>query len=284
MGVRVEIADTLQQALRLLAESEPPVRLLAGGTDLLVQWRRDPPDSGTVIVLGHIPELQVIEARPEGIYIGSGATHAALRDSALLKAKVPAIVTAASGVGGRQIQSTGTIGGNIANASPAADLAPPLLIADAQVVLQSVRGERKVPLDTFYRGYREIDLREGEMIVGFLVRPLEPGGVEFFRKLGMRSAHAIAKVSVAMRLVLEGRKVCRARIGLGSLAEVPLRAEEAEKWLEGRELSRETIQEIGERVRAVVRPIDDIRSTARYRRWVAGNLVRGFVESLAAGD
>lgn len=284
MAVRVEIVDALPQALRLLAEGRPPVHLLAGGTDLLVEWRRRAPDSGTVVVLGRIGELQVVEERRGGIFIGAGVTHAALRDSALLQARIPALVAAASGVGSRQIQSAGTVGGNIANASPAADLAPPLLVADAEVVVRSVRGERSVPLRRFFRGYRKTDLRPAEMIVGFLVRPLEAAGVEVFRKLGARSAHAIAKVSAAMRLVRDGKKVSLARIALGSAAEVPIRAEEAEQWLEGRELSPETIQKVGDLVRAAVRPIDDVRSTADYRRWVAGNLVRGFVEMIAAGD
>lgn len=280
--ITVESPRSLHEALQLLDRAAGKARILAGGTDLLVQWHQTGVDSNTVIVINQIPELRTITEQSSRIRIGAAVTHWQIRQSSLIREKLPALAVAAAQVGSIQIQSTGTIGGNLANASPAADLAPPLLVAGAELVLQSATCERKVKLSDFFRGYRQTDILPGEMITAVLAEPLPTGGREFFRKLGPRAAQAIAKVSAAVRLVLANNLVTDIRIALGSVAPVPVRLFPVEDWLRGRELDRDTIAGVCDRVRAAIKPIDDIRSTANYRRWVAGNLVSGFLE-VAAG-
>lgn len=288
MTTRLEEAElliprSLDEALRWMADEKTRGIPLAGGTDLMVQWEagvRPPP--ARAISLKGLPELQGIVARATLVEIGAGVTHAALRRSDAIAACAPSLGAAAATVGGAQIQALGTIGGSIGNASPAGDLAPSLLVADASVVVASARGERTVAMTKFLIGYRKLDLKPDELIVRFLVPRMKPGEREAWRKLGPRAAQAISKVMGSYRGRAEDGVVKSFAVALGSVAPTAVRLPAIERWIVGRRLDDPTLEEAEARASSEVKPIADIRSTAEYRTWVSGRLVRGFLEDLAS--
>jgi CO/xanthine dehydrogenase FAD-binding subunit len=272
---------TLKEALELMADERTRGRPLAGGTDLMVQWSSSVlPIADRAVSLLAVPELRGIREAGESVDIGAAVTHAELRGSPLVLQYLPALAAAAATIGGAQIQARGTIAGNVANASPAGDLAPSLLITDGSVVVASLAGERQVPLDEFFLAYRKIDLRPDELIVRLVLPKCPAGGCELFRKLGPRAAQAISKVMGSCRAVVEKGAVRSLAVALGSVAPVPMRLYEVEKMAEGRRLDAALVSEAERLAASLVKPIDDIRSTAEYRAWAAGRLVRGFLETL----
>ncbi|MBN1269731.1 MAG: xanthine dehydrogenase family protein subunit M [Kiritimatiellae bacterium] len=273
---------TLKEALTLLADEATRGRLLAGGTDLLVQWQTGVlPLPERAISLVGLQELKGISESGDDIVAGALTTHAELRRSELVRRYLPALAAAAATIGGAQIQAQGTIAGNVANASPAGDLAPALLITGGRVVVAGSRGERTIPLESFFLGYRKIDSKPDELIARFILPKLPGGHVELFRKLGPRAAQAISKVMAACRARAAGGRIESFAVALGSVAPTAVRLKQLELWIAGKPLSEATIGEAEARASAEVAPIDDIRSTAEYRKWVSGRLVRGFLEQLA---
>lgn len=276
--------SSLAEALALQADDQARGVPLSGCTDLMVQW-----ESGVLemperaIHIKDLPELQEVEDRGEVVSVGAAVTHMGMRRASLLQEHAPALVAAAATIGGFQMQSQGTIAGSIANASPAGDLAPTLLVYDASIVVASTRGEREMRLEDFMLGYRKIDLEPDELIIRFLL-PKKPAGFrEGFRKLGPREAQAISKVMGGYRGYAEGQKVVQFAVALGSVAPTAIRLREFESWVEGKELTPEVLKEAEQRASAEVQPIADIRSTAEYRKWVSGRLVRSFLEELIEG-
>jgi CO/xanthine dehydrogenase FAD-binding subunit len=273
--------DTLAEALALLADETTRGIPLAGGTDLMVQWEagaRPPPSRA--IDLKNLPELREVVRAGADISIGAAVSHAMLRVNQLIQRAIPALAEAAATVGGGQIQNMGTIAGSIANASPAGDLAPTLLASDARIVVASVRGERTLPLEKFILGYRKIDLAPDELIVRFLVPEQKPGEQEAFRKLGPRAAQAISKIMGSYRGELREGRIVRFSVALGSVAPTAIRVPEVERAVVGRVLDAGLLDEAERLTSAAIKPITDIRSTAEYRRWVSGRLVRGFLGHL----
>ena len=266
----------------LLADENTRGSLLAGGTDLIVQW-----ESGVlraperVISIKGLPELEGIREVEGCIHVGALVTHAELRRSALVRQHLPALAAAAATVGGPQIQALGTIAGNVANASPAGDLAPALLITDGSVVVAGVDGERAVKLTDFFLRYREIDLGPKELIVRFELPKRTNAQAEAFRKLGPRAAQAISKVMAAHRATVQGGMVQSCALAIGSVAPTVVRLPGFESWIVGKPLTEETFRAAEKKVAGEVRPIDDIRSTGEYRKWVSGRIVRGFLQDLA---
>ena len=279
------LPTSLGEALEMLADESRRGVLLAGGTDLMVQWEAEvrPPPERAISLKGLPEELRGIDEQAEAIVIGSGTTHADLRCSQLVHQYAPSLAEAAATVGGAQIQALGTIGGNVANASPAGDLAPSLLVADAEVVLASVRGERSVSMSGFLLGYREIDLAADELIARFILRKLQPGEQEGWRKLGTRAAQAISKIMGSYRGCAEDGVVRSMAVALGSVAPTAVRLTRFEEWIVGKKVDEALLDEVEQKVAGEITPIDDIRSTAEYRRWVSGRAVRGFVEQLVQG-
>lgn len=276
------LPKTLAEALRGQAEEATRGVPLAGGSDLMVQWEagvRPPP--ARVLSIKQLPELKGISEAGGWLFLGAGETHAALRRSALVKQYAPSLAEAAASVGGPQIQALGTIGGSIGNASPAGDLAPSLLVAEAEVVVRSLRGERVIPVRPFLVGYRKLDLAPDELIVQFRLVKMPAGAQEGWHKLGPRAAQAISKVMGSFRGRLESGRVAFFAVALGSVGPTAVRLPELEQWLAGRVLDAEMLAEAERRASAEVKPIADIRSTAEYRKWVSGRLVRGFLEQLA---
>ena len=277
--IDLRFPKTLAEALRLQADEKTRGKLLAGGTDLMVQWAAGVPIPERAVSVWNLPELSAIEVFPDRIEVGAGVTHAFLRDAVQIHRHVPALIAAAATVGAKQIQARGTLGGNAANASPAGDTAPALLVTGGSVLLASLSGTREVPLAKFWTAYRQIDAHPDEIIVAFRL-PKRGKAQERFRKIGTRRAQAISKVMAASRILVEKGVIRSAAIALGSVAPTPVRLGEVEAFLVGKKLSPKLIDEAETLAQATVKPIADIRSTAEYRRWASGRLVRDALENL----
>ena len=277
--IDLRFPKTLAEALRLQASEQTRGKLLAGGTDLMVQWAAGVPIPERAVSVWNLPELSAIEMFPDRIEIGAGVTHAFLRDAVQIHRHVPALIAAAATVGAAQIQARGTLGGNAANASPAGDTAPALLVTGGSVLLASLSGLREVPLAKFWTAYRKIDAHPDEIIAAFRL-PKRGRAQERFRKIGTRRAQAISKVMAASRILVEKGSIVSAAIALGSVAPTPVRLAEVEAFLVGKKLSPKLIAAAEKLAQATVQPIADIRSTADYRRWASGRLVRDALENL----
>ncbi len=254
-------------------------RVVAGGTDIIPRMRRDLFPASVLVDASNVAELDFIEETDDEISIGALTTHQQMVDSALLQAVNPALVAAAASVGCNQTRHRGTLGGNIANASPAADTVPALLIFDAQIRLMRKDGERIVSLREFLVGPGKTKLESGEIIHSVTFSRLSGAWGAAFQKLGKRNGMAISVVSVAAAVVLDISGVVQdARVALGSVAPTVVRSPKVEKMLIGREASPGVIQDAANAVAADISPITDVRSTAEYRRHAAFTLTRRALE------
>ena len=261
-------ARNLDHALEILQrERRTP---LAGATDLYVALNLGTLESRRFLDLWALDELRTITLDGATLVLGALVTFTQLAHSPLVAGRLPMLVEAARQVGGLQIQNRGTLGGNIANASPAGDSLPVLAAAEAVVVLRSAAGERRVPFTRFYTGYRKTAMRPEELIVAIEVAPLE--GRQYFRKVGTRAAQAISKIVFAGVKSAAGTPP---RIALGSVAPTVVRAPRTEFALG----QGAPIEEAVRILTHEITPIDDLRSSAAYRRRIAGNLLRRFWSS-----
>ncbi len=267
---------SLEDAVRLLGDPGLSAVAVAGCTDLLVVDHATGRTHAAVVDLLRLPELRSIRLEGAGLSLGATCTFTDLRRDPLIARHVPVIAEMAATIGGWQIQNRATLGGNLANASPAGDSLPLLLALDAEIELLGTGGARKLPYDTFHLGYRKTALRPGEIITRVHVPIPAEGTRIFFRKVGTRAAQAISKVVVAFAARHEGDRCVQVRLAAGSVGPVPLRMRGAERVAEGVALSPALADAIAEAARADVSPIDDGRSTAKYRSHVLGNLVRRF--------
>ena len=254
---------TLAEALRMLRDEEGVVPL-AGATDLYVALNFGTLEPRRFVNLWGLGPLRRIAMRGDTLSIGALATYTAMIRSRAVQRRLPMLARAAREVGGMQIQNRGTLGGNIANASPAGDTLPVLATADAVVVLRSAAAERRVPFAGFYTGYRESLRRPDELITAVEVGPI--AGTQWFRKVGTRAAQSISKV------VMAAVRGPAPRIAVGSVAPTVIRLSRTEQALAG----GAGIEEAAGIAESETRPIDDLRSTAGYRRRVVANLVRRF--------
>jgi CO/xanthine dehydrogenase FAD-binding subunit len=246
----------------------------------MVQFAAGRLASRNLVSIWNLPEMRGVETRPDEIRIGAGSTYSELREQAVVASEFPMLTSAARSTGGIANQNRGTLGGNIVNASPAADSLPALLAYEAELVLVSVRGERRVPYTGFHTGYKTTLLERDELVRTIAIRRGFSGYLHYARKVGARNAQAISKVCMAALGRLRGGVMEDVRIALGSVAPVPLRLTELERALAGKPVQPELVAQAKEMVAAAIEPIDDIRSTARYRSAVAGNLVAEFLEQL----
>jgi CO/xanthine dehydrogenase FAD-binding subunit len=256
--------------------ADAPVKPVAGGTDLMVSLTGElAPPPASVVDLWAIEALRGIAIDGDALTLGALTTYTDVRRSALCREHVPALVEAAATIGAAQIQNRGTLGGNIANASPAGDTLPVLLAADAVIVVGSERGERDVPAAEFWTGYRQTALAHDELIVRIRL-PLAAEREMRFRKVGTRRAQAISKVVIAVAWQGDGswRDV---RVALGSVAATTVRAAATEAALEDRRPTPETADAAAETLAGELAPIDDVRSTAEYRRLVAARVLHRIV-------
>ena len=261
---------TVREALRLLRE-DGPLTPLAGCTDVYVNFQFGTERGRRFLDLSRLTPLRRIGERDGLLAIGALATYSDLVRSRLVRRRLPMLAAAAREVGGPQVRNRGTIGGNIANGSPAGDTLPVLAAAEATLVLASAGGERRVPLTAFYTGYRASVLRPDELIVAIEVAPVE--GRQWFRKVGTRAAQAISKV------VMAAVRAPSPRVALGSVAPTVVRLPRTERAL----AAGAGIAEAQRVLAAEIRPIDDVRSTADYRRRVAVNLLARFWAETADG-
>lgn len=272
--------ENLQAALALL-KSEPGRWLpLAGGTDLMVQFAAGALRARRLVSIARLPELRRIEVLADEIQIGAGATYTDLRRHDTIAREFPMLARAASWTGGIANQNRGTLGGNIANASPAGDSLPALLAYGAELILVSARGERRVPYATFHTGYKKMQLASDELIRAVCLPRRFGEYVQHARKVGTRNAQAVAKICIAALARVKHGTIADVRIALGSVAPVPVRLAETEEMLTGKTLDRSLVELAAKAAASEVRPIDDIRSTARFRLAVVSNLVVEFLEQL----
>lgn len=261
-GLDLKRAASLDEALDIMRnEQRTP---LAGTTDLFVELNFGTLKSRQFLDLWGVHELRTIALRGDTLVIGALATFTSLIRSALVQQRLPMLVEAARLVGGIQIQNRGTLGGNIANASPAGDSLPVLAAVDAVLVLRSVDAERRVPLTEYYTGYRQSVLRPDELITAIEIAPVT--GAQVFRKVGTRAALAISKI------VFAGVRRDQPALAFGSVAATVVRARNTEAALAGGTHIEDAVRILEKEIA----PIDDLRSSAAYRRLVAGNLLRRF--------
>ena len=277
-----QIARTrdLAHALKLLHASLGTGRLvpLAGGTDLFVSLNSGLVPGRRFLDLGGLRELRGVREQGGRLVLGALTTFSEIRGHALVRRRYPALAAAAAEIGAWQIQNRATLGGNIANASPAGDSLPVLLVLEAVVHARSVRGAREVPLTALFRGYRDLALEPDELIAAVSLPSAPARAKQFFRKVGTRRAQSISKVVLAglLRVGRDGR-VDLARVALGSVAPVTLRAGRTERALLGARPSAAVAAEARAALLEDIAPIDDIRSDREYRRRVSGNLLEQFL-------
>jgi CO/xanthine dehydrogenase FAD-binding subunit len=277
---------TLTEALQTLA-SDPRYSPIAGGTELMVALSAGRLPQKHLLSINHLRELRFIDTTADAIAIGSGTTFTDIRRHPVIASDFPLLAQAASWTGSIANQNRGTLGGNIVNASPAADSPPALLAYDAILTLISASGSRTVPYAGFHLSYKKTALRPGELLLSIRVERRFNAYRSYTRKVGTRNAQAISKVAIAaLALVSEGerRVIEDIRIGAASLRETPTRCSGAERALLNQPLTPASLPALIAAARTALvteaRPIDDIRSTAKYRAAVAANLLEEFLRSL----
>jgi OHCU decarboxylase len=271
---------SLQAVVSLLADRQAAWLPIAGGTDVMVQYAAGRLSARKLVSIWNLPELRRIEITAKEILVGAGCTYSDLRGNDIVRREFPLLHSAACWTGGIANQNRGTIGGNIVNASPAADSLPALLVYEAELILVSVRGERRVPYASFHTGYRKTLLAADELVQSVFLPRRFIGYFSYARKVGARNSQAISKVCIAAMGRLADGMVEDVHIALGSVAPVPLRLKQTEKTVKGKRLDSDLLLSAKNAAVAEIRAIDDIRSTARYRSAVAGNLVAEFLTGL----
>lgn len=277
----LETPRDVPDALGRLAREPGAWKPFAGGTDLMVLLEAGKLAHKKFLSILNLRELCGIEVTPEYVTIGALTTYAEIRCNKTLGAEYPLLGRAASETGSIATQNRGTLGGNIANASPAADSPPALIVYDAELEIISARGSRSVRYDGFHSGYKKMDLRDEELISRIRLPRGRDGWRHYYRKVGTRCAQAISKACFAAVARVDASRVSDVRIALGSVAPTVVRATETEKVLRGERLSPAVLRAAQEVLAHEIGPIDDMRSTARYRRRVARNLLAEFVEMLS---
>ncbi len=277
----VHTPANLEEALAFLA-AHPDWRPLAGGTDLMVPFAAGRLPDFNFLNLDPLDELRGIELTDTHLTLGALTTYSEIRWHEGIRAAFPNLVQSAWVTGARAIQNRGTIGGNLANASPAADTPPSLLAYGAEVELRSARGARWVPYEAFHLGYKRTALAPGELIARVRVARPAPGAFHFYRKVGTRKAQAIAKVCLAAYGRLEGGRVAEFRAAFGAVAPVPARALAAEALVVSHTSADLDLDAVRAALAHDIAPIDDIRSSARYRRFVAERLFTAMLQDFLA--
>jgi CO/xanthine dehydrogenase FAD-binding subunit len=272
--------SSLEAVLQILADSPDRYTPIAGGTELMVGLGAGRLQSKKLISLWNLEELRFIEVTPDAIIIGAGTTFTDIRKHPVIADEFSILNQAASWTGSIANQNRGTLGGNIVNASPAADSPPALLAYDAELTLISTRGPRTLPYGDFHLAYKETALEPDELLHSITISRNLKGYKTYIRKVGPRNAQAISKVAIAALARTNNGHIEDIRIGAASLREYPTRLTATERSLIGKTVTSETIAAARAAILTEARPIDDIRSTAKYRATVAANLVEDFLHSL----
>jgi carbon-monoxide dehydrogenase medium subunit len=280
LHMRYEAPSSLDQAVALLAAEPGDARVLAGGTDLLVQLRTDLIEPVLVVDIKRIPETRRITEEGGGFRIGAAVTGAELKEHPRLKAVWPGVVEAANLIGSTQIQGRATLGGNLCNGSPAADSVPALIAAGAIAMVAGPDGRREVPVEEVMQGPRRLALAKGEIVVSFLLPPKSARTADAYLRFIPRTEMDIAVAGCGVCLTLDAGGTCTAaRVALGAVAPRPLLVPEAARALIGTKLDAAALDRLDAAARAACQPIDDKRGTRDYRIKVAGVLARRAAQS-----
>jgi CO/xanthine dehydrogenase FAD-binding subunit len=270
----------LDAVLELLAAEPGKWTPIAGGTELMVAFAAGRLNAPRLVSLWGIGELSFIEANKDSVAIGAATTFLELRKNATIARDLPLVARAAGWIGSIANQSRATLGGNLVNGSPAADSSPALLAYDAEIEMISVRGRRRIKYAEFHTGYKRNVLAADELIYAIHLPRRFGGHRQYLRKVGTRRAMAIAKVALGATARVENGTIRKIRLGAASLAPFPSRLKATEAALEGQALTAETQKAARAALAGEVKPIDDIRSTAEYRKRVALNLLDEFLHEL----
>jgi CO/xanthine dehydrogenase FAD-binding subunit len=272
---------TLGEVYALLSERSGAIKIIAGGTDLMVLMNAHMLDASDFLDIWRVDELRGITDEGEALRIGALTTYTQLIKSELIQRHAPALVAASRTIGAIQIQNRGTIGGNIVNASPAGDTLPVLAAYDAEIEIGSSRGTRRVPFNEFYTGYRRSVIEPDELVLAVRIPKLKQGERDFFWKVGTRRAQAISKTVMAAKARIYDGRIESISIGVGSVAPTVIRARETERLLTGALLTGHLVEQAREVVAQEIAPITDLRSTEHYRRTVTGNVLVKFLRQLS---
>jgi CO/xanthine dehydrogenase FAD-binding subunit len=271
---------SLDAVLQILADSPDHYTPIAGGTEIMVALGAGRLQPRKLISLWNLEELRFIEVTSDALIIGAGTTFTDIRKHPVIAEEFSILAQAASWTGSIANQNRGTLGGNIVNASPAADSPPVLLAYDAQVTLISSSSSRTIPYNDFHLAYKETTLEPNELLHSITLSRNLIGYKSYIRKVGTRNAQAISKVALAALARISNGRIEDIRIGAASLREYPARLNAVERSLTGHAITPEVIAAARSAIIAEARPIDDIRSTAKYRAAVAANLLEEFLRSL----
>lgn len=268
---------SLGEALDALAKDNGAWKPFAGGTDLMVLLEAGKLPHQNYVNIWNLNELRGIEVAEDQITLGALTTYTEVQDHPVLRAEFPMLGQAARETGGIAIQNRGTLGGNIVNASPAADSPPALLAYDAELELISRNGARTIPYSKFHQGYKQMDIRPDELLRAIRLPRGGQSLTHYYRKVGTRKAQAISKVCFAAIGRLAGDEIAEIRIALGSVAPIPIRCQQTERAVQEQKLTDEAISAATSALAAEISPIDDIRSTKDYRLRVSQNLLQDFL-------
>jgi len=271
---------TLDGVLSLLAEAPGKWTPIAGGTEIMVQFGTGRLRQRQFVNIFGLPELTEITVTPDFIRIGAGVTYTAIRNHAGVSEALPLLAKAASWTGSLANQNRGTLGGNLVNGSPAADSPPALLVYEASVELISLRGVRTIPYAEFHTGYKQSTLAPDELVLAIVIPRPADGLRQYLRKVGPRNAMAISKVALAGVAMLDGETLRNPRVAIASVFHSPYRCLKTEAVLTDAVLTPKLIAEARATLIAEIAPLDDIRSTARYRTQVSANLLEEFLTQL----
>jgi CO/xanthine dehydrogenase FAD-binding subunit len=273
---------TIKETCSLLSQYGEQARVLAGGTDLIPKIKNGLAVPGHVVNIKKIPSLEIIEERENGLRIGALVLISEITNNSLIRNRFPILGTAAASIGSLQVRNLATIGGNICNAAPSADMAPGLLALDSTVKIAGVEGHREISLEEFFLGPGKVALGIGEILTEIDVPFLPPNAKQVYLKHTVRRAMDIAVVGVAVCLSFEEKTShCKhARIALGAVAPTPIRAKKTEQMILGKKLEDINLDSIQEMVRMEVAPISDVRGSANYRSEIVSMLTARAIKSL----
>lgn len=282
MGVEIDLAENLDHALDLISAGDPEVRPVAGATDMVLRLHGGRVKAKKLVSIADVPELTFIQSDRQEIRFGAGTLLSYLLANDEFRAEYPCAAESLRQFASPQIRNLATVGGNVGNASPAADMVPPLIALGAQITLGSKqRGMRTLPLEDVFLGMGKTSIAPDELIIEITL-PRRAAWFQAFAKFGSRNANVIAVVNMALALDLDGTRIRRARAAYGSVAPKTLRALPVEQFLEGRELDDATIRGVAEAVQQAISPIDDVRGSARYKRKLAVNATQDALSAARA--
>ena len=271
---------SLGEALDVLAQTNGAWQVFAGGTDLMVLLEAGKLAHRNYVNIWHLNELRGIEVTNTQVTLGALTTYTEVQEHSVLREEFPMLCQAAKETGGIAIQNRGTIGGNIVNASPAADSPPALLAYDAELELVSKSGARRIPYSGFHTGYKQMDIQPDELLRGIRLPRATQKLTHYYRKVGTRKAQAISKTCFAAVGRVADDRLVKVRIALGSVAPISLRCVKTETVLLNQSINEQTLATAKNALAAEISPIDDLRSTRNYRLRVSLNLLEDFLQTL----